>query len=60
MALICVNCTLRAIVEGREPPKFDHSPEEHLRLYHPDPYAATRERRDLERELLRRLDDQSN
>lgn len=60
MALLCVNCALQAMLENRPPPRFDESPEEHLRRVHPDPHVARQERIDMERELLRRLDDQSN
>lgn len=51
MPTMCIQCSMLALVEGREPPIFDETPDEHQRRVHPDLIATQRERRDLERRL---------
>lgn len=45
---VCLQCALRALVAGTVAPTIAESPDEHLRLAHPDPVETARERRALE------------
>lgn len=45
---ICIQCAMKALVTGGQPPFEDVTPEEHMRRYHPDPVATWKERRELE------------
>lgn len=49
MPTLCVQCSLRAFVEGRASVMFDEDPEEHRARFHPDPEETRRERVELER-----------
>lgn len=51
MPLMCMQCAMKAIVEGREPATTDESVEEHMARVHPDPEACQREREQLEAKL---------
>jgi hypothetical protein len=51
MPLMCLQCAMRAIVEGKAPETFDESPEAHLARVHPDAVACQAERIELEGEV---------
>lgn len=55
MPMICIQCSLRAFVQGEKSPIFEESREEHMRLFHPDPVATERERIELEEKLLKMI-----
>jgi hypothetical protein len=50
--LVCIECALRAVVEGKDPPRFNESPEEHMRRVHPDGGAQGADRAKLERAAM--------
>jgi hypothetical protein len=59
MAIVCIQCSMRALLADEPSPKFDETPEEHFRTHHSDPVATQKERQELERrwpELERKLD----
>jgi len=56
MTMICINCSLKALVEGTEPPVFEEEPEEHMRRCHPHPIKAKRERAELEAKLRAKME----
>lgn len=53
--IMCVQCALEAFVRGSsaadvaKASQRDESPEEHMRVYHPDPVATHARRQELER-----------
>lgn len=49
--LICIQCSMKAMVEHQPPPSFDETTEEHRLRVHPDPVETQRERRELEAKL---------
>jgi hypothetical protein len=51
-ALCCVQCSLKALLDGELPPVFAESPEAHMARVHPDPEATHRERLALEARLV--------
>ena len=53
--LVCIQCTMKAMLEGKEPPTFFETQEEHMREHHPDPERTKRERIDIERRLAERF-----
>lgn len=55
MPTVCIQCNLRALVEGRPPEAFDGTIEQHMRQFHPDPEATRRERAELERKASDKL-----
>jgi hypothetical protein len=52
--LACLQCAMKAVLAGDEPPFFDETPEAHMERCHPDPYATYRERQMLEQQLYER------
>jgi len=46
---------MRALLKDQPSPVFDEEPEEHRRLFHPDPAATQRERRELELLLTEKM-----
>lgn len=55
MPTMCVQCAMRAMLEGVTLPVFDESPEEHRARMHPDPVATDVERRELIEQLTKKL-----
>lgn len=55
MPTMCIQCAMRAMVEGKEPPVFDEEPAEHAARVHPDPIETLRERRELEAKLAKMI-----
>jgi hypothetical protein len=49
--MICIQCAMRAMLNGEPSPSFDETPTQHLRRLHPDPVATEIERREMERQL---------
>jgi hypothetical protein len=49
--MFCIQCSMKALVEGKGVPWFVESPEEHMQRCHPDPEATQRERKELEAKL---------
>ena len=47
MTLACIQCSLKALAEGRKPETFDETAEEHMKRMHPDPVATHKEREEL-------------
>lgn len=42
--MLCIQCAMKALLEGKPPPQFDETVEEHMRKHHPDPEATKKER----------------
>lgn len=57
MAIMCVQCMLRALLANEPVPHFESTPEEHMQHYHPDPIATQAERVELERQLAERSEE---
>jgi len=55
MPTMCIQCAMRALLKDQPSPVFDEEPEEHQRLFHPDPAATQRERRELELLLAEKM-----
>ena len=55
MPTMCIQCAMKALLEGKTPEHFDEEPEAHMRRVHPDPEATQRERQELERALSVKL-----
>lgn len=55
MPTICIHCAMRALLDGEQPPVFSESPEEHASRMHPDPVENTRERKELEAQLIHHI-----
>jgi hypothetical protein len=51
MALVCIQCSMRALLHDEALPTFDETAEEHQRRVHPDLEATQAERRELEQAL---------
>lgn len=52
MPTVCIQCSLKALAEGRTVEFFDEEPEEHRLRVHPDPAATQRERVELEQRVM--------
>lgn len=46
--VICIQCSLRALVDGKPAPWFNETIEEHMAKHHTDPQVTRAERIDLE------------
>jgi len=57
--IVCIQCSLRALLDDKPPPKFGGTMEEHMAKYHPDPVVTKRERVAMEKEYEERFDGQS-
>ena len=55
MAIVCIQCSMRALLNGEPVPRFDETLTEHMRRCHPDPAATQSERRELEKKLTKKL-----
>lgn len=55
MPTLCIQCSLKAMLNYEPIPTFEETPEEHQRRVHPDPEATRRERDEMGKELSRRL-----
>lgn len=53
--MVCIQCSMRALLDDLPVPHFDETAEEHLRRCHPDLAETKRERRELERRLAEKL-----
>jgi len=53
--IVCIQCSMKALLEGREPPTFEGTQDEHMLKYHPDPAKTEQERKELERQLKEQL-----
>lgn len=51
MPIMCIQCAMRALLNGEPTPTFDQTAHEHMAQYHPDPEAALKERGELEQRL---------
>lgn len=58
--MICIQCAMRALLDGKPAPVFPDDPVEHMRQYHPDPAKTAQERHLMEIELHRRLEAENN
>jgi hypothetical protein len=45
--MICIQCSMKAMLNNEAPPSFDETPEEHVKRCHPDLEAARKERQEL-------------
>lgn len=54
--MICIQCAMRALLDGNPVPQFEDDPVAHMREYHPDPVATQRERDRMEHELHARFE----
>lgn len=52
--LVCLQCSLRAMLDGQPNPSFDETPEDHMARCHADREVCQRERETMEAELRRR------
>ena len=57
MAIMCVQCMLRALIADKPTPHFEGTVADHMQQYHPDPIATQVERAELERQLAERSDE---
>jgi hypothetical protein len=55
MPTVCIQCSMRALLNDEPPPWFDETPEQHQRRVHPDLAATQIERRELEKRLAEKL-----
>lgn len=55
MPVICIQCSLRALVRGEPVMSFDEDPAVHMQRLHSDPVATERERIELEAQLDRMM-----
>lgn len=55
MPTICLQCSMRALVNGEPSPTFEETPTEHMARVHPDPLQTQRERIEVERALRQKL-----
>ena len=55
MPTMCIQCSMRAMLNDEPSPTFDETPEQHQRRVHPDLAATQIERRELERKLAEKL-----
>lgn len=53
--LMCIQCSMRAMLKDEPSPTFDETLEEHMRRVHPDPVATQAERRELARKLVEKF-----
>jgi hypothetical protein len=53
--MMCIQCAMRAMLDGQPSPMFDETPEQHRHRVHPDLAATRVERRELERRLAEKL-----
>jgi hypothetical protein len=59
MPTICIQCSMRALLNDEVAPIFDETDVEHMRRVHPDPVATRNERRELEQKLAAKLNKES-
>ena len=55
MPTICLQCSMKALLAGQQPPTFDEEPDVHQKRVHPDLEETLRERRPLELQLAAKL-----
>lgn len=55
MPTLCLQCAMRALLNGEPAPAFEEEPVDHMKRAHPDPQATIRERQELEDRLRKRL-----
>jgi hypothetical protein len=55
MTTFCIQCAMRAMLDGEPSPVFDETHEEHMRRAHPDPVTTQIERSQLERKLAKKF-----
>lgn len=55
MTTMCIQCGMRALLNDEPPPTFEETAEDHMRRVHPDPVATQAERRELERQLYKKV-----
>jgi hypothetical protein len=53
--LICIQCSMLALLNDEKPPTFDETLEEHIKRCHPDGAATKAERIELERKLIAKM-----
>lgn len=54
--LVCIQCALKALVEGQPPPRFNETPDAHLARVHPNARLSIEERQELIVRLRRQLE----
>lgn len=55
MPTVCIQCAMESILSGTRVEAVEQTPEEHMRLVHPDPVACIARRRELERLLAEKM-----
>jgi hypothetical protein len=55
MPLICIQCSMRALLKDMPTPTFEETNEEHMARMHPNPMATKLERLELEERLADKL-----
>jgi hypothetical protein len=53
--IVCIQCSMRALLDDQPSPAFDETLEAHMARCHPDPVATQQERKELERRLAERF-----
>lgn len=53
--IVCIQCSMKALLDDQPSPAFDETMEAHLARCHPDPIATQRERTKLESRLAEKL-----
>jgi hypothetical protein len=51
VAVVCIQCAMKAKVEGKETPRFEGTVAEHMAQFHPDLEETKKERKVLESRL---------
>lgn len=54
--IICIQCSMRAVLDHKTPPVFDETLEQHMSRCHPDPVATQKERHEMEQKLNKEFD----
>lgn len=53
--IVCIQCSMKAMLEDKPTPSFDETTEEHIRKHHPDQNATNREREELNKRLAEKF-----
>ncbi len=53
---ICIQCSLKAMLDGKDAPIFNEDIEQHMAKHHPDPDETLRQRVELERRIAELTD----
>ena len=60
MPTVCIQCSMRALLNDEPLPSFNETPEQHQHRVHHDLIATNNERRELERQLAAKFKKEQN